>query len=797
MALVWLRVRSEWRRRWPSLLALTFLVALVGSVVLTTVAGARRTRTSVERFKSTTRASDTFIVFKVGATDAAKRVAILPEVATAAQFAAVSFVNTRGYVPALASVDGKAGTTVARDLVVRGRRADQSAPREVTLSEPVARRYGLTVGGSLQVTGMSKDQGRCAATDDPSCAEFLQKVFGSPPDFSVLAGPTVTLRVVGVTRGLDNVVARPGDVGVLLLTRAFFEQYGSRGYTQPGLAVRLRSGVTQRQFENAVARSIPKDTILDLSDATASVTDAVQSTVGVLANGLLVFAGVAALAGLVAITQALARQTAAGSRERSVLRSLGASSRTRRLDALAPAIPVALGGAALAIVGAWFGSRFMPIGTARRLEPRADWHFDVAVLLVGGLAVVAVTLLATGLSAWWTERRSGARPAPPSKHRELVGSSVVATIGLRFARDRGHGTRTVPVRSAVAGIAAGVAGLIAVSTFAAGQHRLESNPRRFGWAWEIAIGSGQAGDSGQTRARIEQDPGVERAIPVWLGYQARVAGRSITAFAQRPQDGDGFVVIRGRAPRSASEAALGAKTMRRAHAGIGDTVDVEGHRARVVGQAIFPVGNDVYPLADGVLLSKNGFELRRVEQSSSNTGYRILAVRLRHAADPRAVLARLRKLQTDDNPLIARTPPEVDQLRQLDRLPVLLAGFLTLVALIALTHALVLTMRRRTHELALLRAIGFTAAQTKGAVAWQASALSIGGIVIGVPLGAILGRWVWALVADAYGVATDPAWPWGVLAFVVPVTLVVVNLIAWPLARRAARVRPARILRTE
>src|SRR5437762_104147 len=35
---IWLRARSEWRRRWPMLCALTLLVGLVGAVVLTAAA---------------------------------------------------------------------------------------------------------------------------------------------------------------------------------------------------------------------------------------------------------------------------------------------------------------------------------------------------------------------------------------------------------------------------------------------------------------------------------------------------------------------------------------------------------------------------------------------------------------------------------------------------------------------------------------------------------------------------------------------------------------------------------------
>src|ERR671910_3819174 len=49
MAAVWLLVRCDLRRRWRSLLVVALLVGLVGLVVLTAVAGARRTDSAYPR----------------------------------------------------------------------------------------------------------------------------------------------------------------------------------------------------------------------------------------------------------------------------------------------------------------------------------------------------------------------------------------------------------------------------------------------------------------------------------------------------------------------------------------------------------------------------------------------------------------------------------------------------------------------------------------------------------------------------------------------------------------------------
>ena len=180
-----------------------------------------------------------------------------------------------------------------------------------------------------------------------------------------------------------------------------------------------------------------------------------------------------------------------------------------------------------------------------------------------------------------------------------------------------------------------------------------------------------------------------------------------------------------------------------------------------------------------------------------SAGNNSLAVELRHGADRDAATTRLKALNRDEAPTFARTPPEVDQLEQLDRLPVILAAFLLVVALLALGHALVLTVRHRRPDLAVLRTLGMTPSQTARTVAWQASALAVSGALIGVPLGLFVGRLIWSAVAHGYGIADDIAWPVLTLAFTIPAAVLLANALGWWPGRRAARLRPAQILRSE
>jgi hypothetical protein len=49
MATVWLELRADLRQRWRALLSLALLLGLIGGVVLTAAAGARRTDTAYPR----------------------------------------------------------------------------------------------------------------------------------------------------------------------------------------------------------------------------------------------------------------------------------------------------------------------------------------------------------------------------------------------------------------------------------------------------------------------------------------------------------------------------------------------------------------------------------------------------------------------------------------------------------------------------------------------------------------------------------------------------------------------------
>jgi hypothetical protein len=149
---------------------------------------------------------------------------------------------------------------------------------------------------------------------------------------------------------------------------------------------------------------------------------------------------------------------------------------------------------------------------------------------------------------------------------------------------------------------------------------------------------------------------------------------------------------------------------------------------------------------------------------------------------------------------IVFTPPQslpVQELEDVSVLPLALGGFLALLAAGAVGQALAMAVRRRRRELAILRTLGLTGRQTRLVVVTQASVLALIGLALGIPLGLAVGRALWRVVANFTPLAYYPPLSVWALALIVPVTLLAANLLAvWP-ARRAARLRPGRILRGE
>ncbi len=204
-----------------------------------------------------------------------------------------------------------------------------------------------------------------------------------------------------------------------------------------------------------------------------------------VATGLMAFALVAGLAGLVMVAVAIRRYVDGGAAALPALRGLGVSRRERTLALAFPILPVLVVGTALGVVGASLASPLFPLGLAREAEPHLG--LDVDTLVLGaGLLLTAGVVGGLGLWAAWAAVRAEApsatrarsRPSRASTAAVAAGCSPAVTVGMGMALDPGRGRAPIPVRSALAGTVVAVVGIVAVGVLAASLDRLEETPQR-------------------------------------------------------------------------------------------------------------------------------------------------------------------------------------------------------------------------------------------------------------------------------------------------------------------------------
>ena len=781
---------------------LSLLVGFAGAVVLGAVAGARRTVTALERFEEYSRSAHAEIT--VGDPTAEqlrefRQAEGVGAVATLRQLALQHPGNQNLSVGG--ALDERFGTVIDRARVMAGRRADPSAVDEVAIGEALATNLGVGVGDRLLFEAYTPQQ----------IAVFMEGRDAGPP-----AGPRVQLRVVGIERRPLDLGARGARGGVVVPTPAFVRENADRVGSFGGtiLRVRARQGAADLARVTVAARRIFGDSPFYAVQPLGIDTEGPRDAIDVLAVALWTFGAVAGLAALVAIAIMLRRQVALTSGDQQTLRALGVSRRQRVAAAAAAAVPVAVCGAVVAVLGAALASPLLPFGVARRAEPDPGLRLDATVLGLGGLAVLVVVVLLAVLAAIRvTGAASSASGIDSAKRGFAVPAAMLRSfppspsIGVRMAFEPGRGRTAVPVRSALVGAVAGALGVVAVLTFASSLHHLVTTPASYGWNWDLRL-EANAGAQGEPRAcsgvetPLPQDRSID-ALVALCGLGIEVDGLPVTGYGFVPLRGTiDATILAGRAPSSPGEIALGSSTLDTLGKGVGDRVRVSGEAGtlpyRIVGRVVLPphgTSSDPQPLADGATFTGPGLD--RLDEPGGD-GYTDFLVRFTSGVDPAVATRRIAALP--GIVVLARRPAlpvEVDRVRQVDWLPAVLAVFMGTLAVAAVGHALVTAVWRRRSDLAVLKTLGLTRRQVRATVAWQATALSVVGLAVGVPLGLGAGRIAWRLVADGLGVSTSATVPiLGVIATVIG-GIALANLTAALPARAAARTRPAVVLRSE
>ena len=393
-------------------------------------------------------------------------------------------------------------------------------------------------------------------------------------------------------------------------------------------------------------------------------------------------------------------------------------------------------------------------------------------------------------------RRGAATRHPSALVRQLAGSGAPVSVvtGSGFVLERGRSS--IAARSAAIGVAFGSAGLVAVAVFAASQDSLEHTPARWGQVWDAEIEALDVRDqfAGADLVAVNEVRSTQLAIndrPVMVRSYA--------------SDGDPLmmVVSEGR-PAGPGEVILGGQTMSDLGVSIGDRVTLHGNlgeaELEVVGQGVFTGVVDVPVIDEGAGVVAQ--TLAGITDPETDDSFGTSLARLGPGTDladlaPAVAAAAGRTDEEAMQELTPVTPDEFDRLAEVRSLPWLLAALLGVLAIATMASMLIVTVSRQRRDMAVLRAVGIASGGVRRIVSVQALVVSAMGLVVGVPLGIIIGRVAWMSVARGLGVVVHTSVPvlW-LLAIVVVV--IAVDLVSSLLpARSAARLRPAETLRSE
>jgi ABC-type lipoprotein release transport system permease subunit len=813
--------RAQLRHGWRNLVGIAVLVALIGGLVLAGLAGAQRTRTAVDRMIEKNEVSDVLINPDLGDESALDfdKVAALPMVAAfsrvhgVAAFGEGPFTadNLFSSLPPLAT-DGHLLVDFDRPVMVAGRVPDPGSTDEVYVDRNYAASEGLHVGDTIRRTVFPSDVLQAAqSAADPNAGLAVLNAPG--------AGKLVEATIVGIGNGLDGIVVDEGYEPVQVwMGPAMYEQLGEPSAGYGGAAVRLKDPSQIDEFKAAVQALMPPadpanpDTIVFQTQAVTRAK-ALRATEPA-ATALAIFAVIATLLGALLVGQAVSRRFQLDARDNETLAAIGTTSRQRfgtSMIRLAVAVAV---GTVSALVLASALSVLTPVGPARNAEPDPGFHFDARILLGGGALLLVVFVAVGVLPAWNNARRrervGAIRGSVVAGWLATNGASPALSNGVRFGLEPGRGSTAVPTRATIIGAITAITVAAATIVFASSLDRVVHDGRFFGSNFDVIIdredgpSSDEAAVSGMVGA-IAADPDVERVGEMRI-TEITVDGRPETSLAFGTF-GDATAVTptiaEGRAPTTAGEIALGLTTMRQLDVGVGDTVDVTidgaASTAEVVGRAVLPgvglyQGSDRTSIGVGAVIAPEALGLR----TEATKGF--VLVGLKPGADLDNFETRMGTALSAYGQPQFRTgsrPSDIEGLARLKSLPVVLASLLVLVVGVTVANAMVVAVRRRRRDIAILQSIGSTRGNVTATGVWQGVTVAIVGLLFGVPLGIVFGRWFWTRLANSFGTLAEPVVPLAGVAALVVMVVVLAAIAGFVPIRRGLRHHPAEVLRSE
>ncbi|MCJ7436989.1 MAG: hypothetical protein MUP97_04405 [Acidimicrobiia bacterium] len=790
------------RRRWRGLVVLMIFVGLAGGLAISLVAGARRSSSVVDRYLANARQYD-LAVNDPSSSTTQRQVLAIPGVVRADPYTYVGLALTSpaGAGRMIGAINGTAVDWSALDPTTRllsGSIPDGTDPSEVVVNQAFVQEFGLSVGDTVPVRAFGLEQ--------------LDKISNGVYEPT---GPRYRFHIIGVARGAQDIGIDEfhqlgnsgyGSTSQMRLSSDFYEAHRDEFLNfGAGYQIQLRDGTRGRKHlvEALRARTPAGVDPLQIYPAPPTVKRASLETPVQLETTALLALGIGiALAAAFGVALMLRAEQRAHDGDTPTFRALGCTAPQLGAAAAVRALPAALGGTVIALGVALGLSGRYPIGIGRQLELQGGFQVNVAVLGVGALGIVVFML---GCSFLFGRPRR-ARDLAPSTRATFaawlgrVGAPTDLTLGAYLAFARSRRTRSVPSRQAIAAGAAVLAIVTALGVYVASVDHLYSVPEAHGWQWDAAIGNLNFPLSDTTATRLANDPRVRAHTKARYGV-ASVDGKSAGFLAFDAKGDAPPDLVAGRLPRTASEVALGAAALDGLGVHIGSTVtfsvkngefDLGGptkpRRMRVVGQSLAPVFGELDIGHDGIIT------LDGIKAAGGDVTPRLVLARLRSGDATRGLTA----LDHDYTEEIATdlVPAQIVNLHRVRQLPLLGLAVAALMGIFVLVYTMAVSVRARTLDLAVFRALGLPARRLRRVLGWEGTVLAAAMVLIGVPAGLLLGSLLWRRVTDQLGVHGGAVVPL-LLALLVPLALLTaVGASMYP-ARRARREKVAALLRTE
>ena len=795
-------------RHWRSFVSAAVTISVCFGLAFFAIAGARRTQSAYPRFlehaHSSTISVGTSRVYD-DATD--KAIAAIPEVRESRTNIGVGLYPLVDGQPDVAQSPGVDGTFNGRYFdqdkftPTQGRMADADRSDEVVVNEFGAQRLGYHVGQHFDLGLYTFDQ-------------FSEPTFFAAPPPPVQIFP-VTLVGIGVFP--DEILQDDADRTSRFLVTPALSRSLIGYFTGQGLI--LEHGDDDvRGFLDHLAQIVPLGDV-DIRLTSVDEANALTAT-HPLSLVLGVFGAIAAVVGTVLSCQALGRSIRSTREDMRLVGVFGASNRDiAGLSLLASALAATCGvilGAMVAIAA----SPLMPIGPVRRVDPGRGLDVDFTVVAAGGLATIAVLIASSAWVAWRVTKPAGRRSTARATTTPNVGHPAGARLpppaatGVRFALGD---TNRIAARSAIISAVAASVAVVAAVTFAASLSRLVRVPSMFGWDFNAAVVSGNGYDN-LDEARVHEILDNDPAVATWSGayFGADAVGDvDVPLIGMQPDSTVRPTLVDGRFIDNDTEIVLGQATARDLHAHIGDEIVLRGdgspHTVRVVGIAVLPTIGKTHAqhtsLGRGAIVVPGlvpGSDLNILDAPADKPlGPNAVFVRFMPGVAAGTELAHLRQTTAPLtgfaglDVLAVQRPAEIVSSGEVGAAPVLLAIGLAVGATIALVIVLVTSVRSHQRELAVLTALGFTRKQRAATLMWHSTIVVALGLLIGVPLGALVGRALWQLFAKRIDVPAPAVAPWGATALIVLCALFLAIALGLGPARAARRLNVSAALRDQ